>query len=45
MKLVNKTQFSVKMKVIIDQVLLEKALKMVGHQQQLIKMQSLNIVQ
>ena len=38
MKQMNKAQFSVKMKVISDQVLLEKGLKMVGHQQQLIKM-------
>ena len=38
MKQVNKAQFSVKMKVISDQVLLEKGLKMVGHLQQLIKM-------
>jgi hypothetical protein len=38
MKQVNKAQFLVRMKVISDQVLLEKGLKMVGHLQQLIKM-------
>ena len=38
MEQMNKAQFSERMKVISDQVLLEKGLKMVGHQQQLIKM-------